>query len=466
MKSHIERFLLEILHRNGIQPTQGELDDFIDRQVCGMWNKIVKERMDERQIIKNEVEAANIMLPNGRVGEQYKAEIPFSIEGVEDFTLEGLEGTGLTFDKTDSGFLISGTAQPEDIKGGDFPLIIRYKPKGLLSSEDWLVRKLTLILNPDPRTLWKDIPTPRDTEYFKEDFQMEYVKVEAKYGTPRKDIVAASQRGRSHAHEGKPRDDHFQLHYCKETEWYVIAVADGAGSAKYSREGSRIACETAVSHCKAALSDSAEFEKAIQLFSDNSEAAEARKLVGDKIYSIVGNAALKAHNAIKKEAERKDGAKLKDYATTLLLAICKRFEFGWAVASFWVGDGAMCVYDAEKHTADMLGMPDEGEFAGQTRFLTMSEIFADTTSFYQRLRFKIYPDFTALMLMTDGVSDPKFETDANLQNPDKWDALWIDLADNGVELIDDNEKSQEQLLEWLNFWDRGNHDDRTIAILY
>jgi hypothetical protein len=23
-----------------------------------------------------------------------------------------------------------------------------------------------------------------------------------------------------------------------------------------------------------------------------------------------------------------------------------------------------------------------------------------------------------------------------------------------------------QLLEWLNFWSTGNHDDRTIAILY
>ena len=34
------------------------------------------------------------------------------------------------------------------------------------------------------------------------------------------------------------------------------------------------------------------------------------------------------------------------------------------------------------------------------------------------------------------------------------------------QLTDDNEKSQEQLLNWLNFWDRGNHDDRTIAILY
>lgn len=68
--------------------------------------------------------------------------------------------------------------------------------------------------------------------------------------------------------------------------------------------------------------------------------------------------------------------------------------------------------------------------------------------------------------MTDGVSDPKFETDANLKKPEMWDALWNDLQEGGVELTDDNEKSQTQLLEWLNFWSKGNHDDRTIAILY
>ncbi len=466
MRTHVENFLLDILHRNGIEPTQGELDDFINRKVCGWWSQIEKERMDERLIIKNAVDSTAIVLPNGRVGEQYKAPNVFAIDGVEDYDIIGLDAIGLTWEKTETGFTIQGIAQPEDIKGGDFPLVLRYKPKGLLEGEEWLERKLNLILNPDPRTLWKDYPTPRDTEYYKPDSDKAYVKVEAKDGTPRKDIVAASQRGRSHAHEGKPRDDHFLMHYCEDSEWYIMAVADGAGSARYSREGSRIACETAVEHCKAALADSMEFENAIQLYVDNAATDEARKLVGDNIYNIVGKAAWDAHRAIKKEAERKEGARLKDYATTLLLAICKRFEFGWAVASFWVGDGAMCIYDAEKHTADMLGMPDEGEFAGQTRFLTMPEIFTDSKAFYQRLRFKIYPDFTALMLMTDGVSDPKFETDANLQNVEKWDALWKDLAENGVELTDDNEKSQEQLLEWLNFWDRGNHDDRTIAILY
>jgi len=459
----MREYFLDVLHRMGINPTDNEFTDFENRLIGGLWNQIKQERMDERLVIKNAVESAPITLPNGRVGEQYKAQNDFSIDGVEDYEIVGLDAVGLNCDKTDKGFVISGLAQPEDIKGGDFPLILRYKPKGLLEGEEWLERKLTLILNPDPRTLWKDIPTPRDTVYYKEDSQMQYVKVEAKDGIPRKDIVAASQRGRSHAHEGKPRDDHFQLYYSKDTEWYIITVADGAGSAKYSRYGSQLACETVVDYCKKALEESQEFEATIKEYFEN---GEKLRDVRNHVYHILGNAALKAHNAIKKEAEGKEGAKVKDYATTLLLSICKRFEFGWAVASFWVGDGAMCIYNAENHTAEMLGMPDEGEFAGQTRFLTMPEIFGEREAFYNRCRFKIYPDFTALMLMTDGVSDPKFETDANLLNPEKWDALWKDLAENGVELTDDNEKSQEQLLDWLNFWDRGNHDDRTIAILY
>ena len=124
------------------------------------------------------------------------------------------------------------------------------------------------------------------------------------------------------------------------------------------------------------------------------------------------------------------------------------------------------VVNQDNKTAIMLGMPDEGEYAGQTRFLTMPEIFSDPNKFYQRMNCRIVPDFTALFLMTDGVSDPKFETDANLKSYDKWSELWADLKENGVELIDDNEEAACQLLNWLDFGSPGNHDDRTIAILY
>ena len=156
-----------------------------------------------------------------------------------------------------------------------------------------------------------------------------------------------------------------------------------------------------------------------------------------------------------------------------MFAVCKKYDFGWFIASFWVGDGAICIYDAANRRVKLLGTPDEGEYSGQTRFLTMPEIFRDKEMVPKRMRMAIEPDFTALFLMTDGVSDPMFETDRNLNSFDKWQEFNTRLLEgfpedgiDGVDLSDDNEEAQYQLLGWLDFWSPGNHDDRTLAILY
>ena len=289
--------------------------------------------------------------------------------------------------------------------------------------------------------------------------------MEANDGTPRKDIVAASKRGRSHAHEGRPRDDDFKICHNVDNGWYVLAVADGAGSARYSRQGSKIAVETASKFCTDALASQGEFENVITAYHAQPDDT-TRKPVADMIYRIVGTAAFRANRAIRdfQEQNNKDCTP-KDFSTTLLLAICKKFDFGWFVASFWVGDGAMAIYNADTQYLKVLGEPDGGEYAGQTRFLTMDSIFANPTDIMKRLRFSIEDDFSALMLMSDGVSDAKFETDANLNRIEKWNELWADI-NSSVNLIDDNENSKEELLNWLDFWSPGNHDDRTIAILY
>lgn len=103
----------------------------------------------------------------------------------------------------------------------------------------------------------------------------------------------------------------------------------------------------------------------------------------------------------------------------------------------------------------------------------MPDIFQDSTALYKRLRFSIEEDFTALMLMTDGVSDPMFETECNLNDYSKWNEFWNRIKAGfpedeipGVDLSDDNSESQYQLLKWMDFWSSGNHDDRTMAILY
>lgn len=444
-----------------------------------IYDKLIKDFdqycMDLFVVKQNEINQIAINIPNASVKKEYSQLIALNTK-FEEVELLGLteDEHGLKIEKQEDGqsFLISGTPTI----AGTFDLTLKFKYESLLKDRPYLERKLQIIINPDPRQIsdertrptdWDNIPDPK---YFKEDTDCDYVKVDADAdGTPQKDIVAASKRGRSHGWDGKPRDDHFKMLHM-ENGWYVMAVADGAGSAKYSREGSRIACETAVSFCEEQLHMNIEFEDFIKEYVKvkDTEESDGRKIVGDYIYKIVGTAAFRAHNAINKVAQEQ-GVPAKLYATTLLLTICKKFSCGWFVASFWVGDGAICLYNKEAHTAKLLGVPDEGEYAGQTRFLTMPEIFKDATALYQRLRFSIVDDFTALFLMSDGVSDPKFETDANLNNVDKWDELWDDLLNNSespVHLTDDNEEAKNELLAWLDFWSAGNHDDRTIAILY
>jgi hypothetical protein len=46
-----------------------------------------------------------------------------------------------------------------------------------------------------------------------------------------------SKRGRSHAHEGKFREDDFAVSELP-ADWNMISVSDGAGSAQLAREGS------------------------------------------------------------------------------------------------------------------------------------------------------------------------------------------------------------------------------------
>lgn len=402
-----------------------------------------------------------LILPNGKVNQDYHFILDISRLGfpdVAEISFIGLDELGLHYSPGTSE--ISGKPQ----KPGDYKVELHCKSSTAGRPE--LIRTVTLIVNPDPKSLWNNIPTPTDCPYYKPDEASEFITIPATgfiRKQVRKDMVVASQRGRSHAHEGRARDDDYGLSYIQESEWYVMVVADGAGSAKFSRKGSQIACETVVQACGLKLKDDfKKFDALIAIFQkDHSDVN--RKQLGDSLYGIVGGAVFNAYRNIVQEAQEA-GNVVKDYATTLLVCICKKFKFGWFVGSFWVGDGGIGIYGKDSRYLKILGEPDGGEFAGQTRFLTMPEI-TQSAELFKRLRFDIVDDFTALVLMTDGVTDPKFETDANLSRIEKWDELWDDLS-GSVDFKDDNEEAREQLLRWLDFWSPGNHDDRTIAILY
>ncbi len=449
----------------GVNPSDKE--SFLNWAISSLWDTFKEQRMNQRMMIENEIRNLGLRFPNGTVKKEYRSCFDLPIDKISDIELIGAEELGLTLEVEEDGkCCLSGMPATH----GDFSLRLRYKT---IEGEPESELVIPIAFNPDPRALWRPIATDPNIPYYKEDSDSKYIKVEAgEDGTPKKDMVAASMRGRSHAQEGKARDDHFSLYHCLESDWYIIAVADGAGSAKYSRKGSEIACNTVIDHCSNLLLDNPGFEKAIRDFYAAPTDTDKRSTLTTMVHEIVLKGAKKAADKITEVANAEDGLKPKDFATTLMFAICKKYDFGWFIASFWVGDGAICLFDAKNKTAKLLGTPDEGEFSGQTRFLTMPEIFR-TADVYSRLRMAIVPDFTALFLMSDGVSDPMFETDMNLRDYDRWEDFYSKLRNGfpedqigGVDLSDDNEAAGSQLLGWLDFWSPGNHDDRTIAILY
>ena len=120
----------------------------------------------------------------------------------------------------------------------------------------------------------------------------------------------------------------------------------------------------------------------------------------------------------------------------------------------------------------MLNLLDIGEFGGGTRFITMPEIYSNDAEIPVGKRFGIhrFNDFSKLFLMTDGIYDPKFVVENNLTKIERWNDFLADLNGENddhcqVDFQNDNQIDQ-QLLQWLDFWSKGNSDDRTLAIIY
>jgi serine/threonine protein phosphatase PrpC len=308
-----------------------------------------------------------------------------------------------------------------------------------------------LVVNPDPRSLWKTIPSDRDVPGWKPDSAHTLLA-----GAGDRRLVIASQRGRSHAHTGAPRDDDYAVRASAADGWNVLAVADGAGSAERSRIGSRVACETAVEVAAAKLA-----ETAAQWPLDRLETplpADLRQELRNLAYTVLSSAVFDAVKAIVARGEVQ-GYPARAYATTLLLALHRPLQDSDLIVTIGVGDGAIGLLETDG-TGRLLGAPDCGAYAGQTRFLDQ-EVVTDGAQIMRRIQVAVVPRLEALILMSDGVSDPMFPSDAALHDTTYWRDLWGELQPRL-----DRPDASERLLEWLDFWSNGNHDDRTVAILF
>jgi hypothetical protein len=252
-------------------------------------------------------------------------------------------------------------------------------------------------------------------------------------------IIAARVRGVKHKHEGLNCDDWFE--FANAGPWTIIAVSDGAGSARFSRVGAEHACKAAVRQICHDLKDH-QIETRTNWSPETWQRDEATGSFAEedleKVQVALHAAMLAAYDAVEQAAhERSDRPEyeaclsrkpnIDDFAATLLLAIhctvkVREAEYS-LIMTCQVGDGMMAAVNGEGGF-QLLAQPDKGSYGGETVFITDKKKLGRTQ--LMRKTFPYFSPMRALMVMTDGVADIYFPPDPEMLR------LYGDLVLNGV----------------------------------
>lgn len=481
----MENLLKQILTENKIQidkVVNSTLSKLIDNAKIGEIAKSISELKKEIMGIfdmyreKEAFKEKHLAIDNANAKKEY--EFVFDLLEFPNIVIKeirNLESIGLQFDSEKNQIFGTPTiANTIDLQ------IVFYNKEDENKSEE--IKIVPFIVNADPKDLWLNIASDQGAKYAKPDedsFKGEFLD---------KKIVVASKRGRSHAHEGNFRDDDFKVKNL-ENNWSIVAIADGAGSAKFARQGSKFATEFIISQFNdeeilnelnqsiiTYYSEDSTIEEPEIIEEEAKEEATATKeeSINEKlkhksaIINLLYKKVLLLHNELKSFSE-KENINLKDLNTTLIFALCKKFDFGFVFLTFGVGDCPINVLSVDNQQVKLLNTLDVGEFGGGTRFVTMPEIFQNP-NMVSRFGVNKYDNFSKLFLMTDGIYDPKFITENKLEDLETWQSFLKDLngenEDNAKVDFEKDGDIDSQLLNWLDFWSKGNHDDRTLAIIY
>ena len=182
----------------------------------------------------------------------------------------------------------------------------------------------------------------------------------------------------------------------------VIAVADGAGSAPRSDEGSQIAVKAAV----ASIVDGIDRRPA---------SAFSRHLST----SLVRDAVKRAKNAVVRLGN-KQGIPARELACTLIVAVASER----LVSAAQVGDGAVMAFNIDDGAARTLCAAHSGEYANETTFITSRtrpHLVASVGHAPGR-------DYNALALITDGLQNLALDMPKREAFMGFWDPMLHDLA--------------------------------------
>lgn len=381
------------------------------------------------------------LLSNATVGKPYTFDFPKDNDDYTILSAEFEEDCGLHWDAITRSIIGTPT------KSGN--LLITFDIYDMQKSRHETITQI-FVINPDPQQLWNDLPTDPSAPFRKTDTDV-YTD-ETPHGT----LLAGRVRGRSHAHIGSFCDDDMRVLYHPQSGVHAMVVSDGAGSATYSRYGSQLVVEAAIDSLKLLLDDTSQvFSKVASPDADaDKRSIIARKLIQHAVYAAYKalSEAVKNHNDVI--------ASEKQLSCTLLIVLSFKLpDDQWYSLGYQIGDGAIALFWPDLQAVKLLGKPDSGEFSGETRFLTRKE--ADHHDIESRMvEYPHAPTPPIIFAMTDGVSDPKFHTDDQLQHAPNWQRLWTELQN----AVLNNEDPKSALLIWLNFWAKGEHDDRTLAM--
>ena len=259
-----------------------------------------KQIMNKWELLNkiNDIKDANVFIPNAKIGVAYTALIDFSQNGFHEIIashFDGLDDKGLTFDQK------SETITGIPTVAGEFKITFCFKVSGEPDETPLHQKQLNLIINLDPKSLWKNNPSDAKDKFWKPDNALDFEPLGDK------NIVVASKRGRSHANVGSFREDDFAYKQLENNNWSVIAVSDGAGSATLSRKGSEISCKTVVDYFQNNLTDiqSLEFDRLYQEINSvqNELIAESKAKMGTWVYNLIGGCANAVHQRLVQFAE-------------------------------------------------------------------------------------------------------------------------------------------------------------------
>lgn len=287
-------------------------------------------------------------------------------------------------------------------------------------------------------SLWKYLPIPTDEP----EPAPEYLQCDTTLPGGR--VIAARVRGKKHKHEGTNCDDWFEIANIEDVTF--IAVSDGAGSKKFSRIGARESCKASVGYLVSAygkmLSDIPTLREALRQDLSSNECMEAC----GRIAGLVQKSVIQAWEAVEaafysratdpafsKVLKRK--LDLKDLSGTLLVAAIiplNRDTKEHLIVTCQVGDGMIVSINSKgtfQSSVKLLGVPDSGDFSGETEFLTAPQM--KTMESLQK-RTKLSRGVTdTVMLMSDGVADDYFPNETQMRR------LFFDLLVNGIIEMED-----------------------------